>query len=87
MFLVFIAVTALDSEKWHKYYAFLSPNFYLYKVHKKQNDNLAKIKNYSMMACLKAKFCYFSYEMLRISNGKETLTLKGDHLETNLQGF
>ena len=25
--------------------------------------------------------------MLRISKGKETLTLKGDHLETNFQGF
>ena len=29
----------------------------------------------------------FSYEMLRISKGKETFTLKGDHLETNFQGF
>ena len=25
--------------------------------------------------------------MLRISKGKETLTSKGDHLETNFQGF
>ena len=25
--------------------------------------------------------------MLRISKGKETFALKGDHLETNFQGF
>ena len=40
-----------------------------------------------MIACQKAKFCYFPDEMLRISKGKETLTLKGDHLETNFKGF
>ena len=33
------------------YFAFISPIFYLSEVHKKQNDNLAKIKKYSMIAC------------------------------------
>ena len=33
------------------------------------------------------KIYYFSYKMLRISRGRETLTIKGDHLETNFKGF
>ena len=67
--------------------ASLSLIFNLYKVYKNQNYNLSNIKEYSIIVCWKAEFCSFSYEMLRISKGKETLTLKGDHLETNFQGF
>ena len=67
--------------------ASLSLIFNLYKVYKNQNYNLSNIKEYSIIVCWKAEFCSFSYEMLRISKGKETLTSKGDHLETNFQGF
>ena len=63
--------------------ASLSLIFNLYKVYKNQNYNLSNIKEYSIIVCWKAEFCSFSYEMLRISKGKETFALKGDHFEDN----
>ena len=56
------------------YSAFLSSIFNLFDIYIIRNDSLSNIKEQSINACLKAKFCNFSHEILRISISRESLT-------------